>query len=157
MNPEVKVYIESMDGMRRSIRRALEGVDAKELNWNPLPGEANSLYAIVSHLCTSETGMLHQRITGQATTGGEPHNAFEDRGDDPVELLGRMDEVGNTTRRLMEGLTAEDLDRSIGSGGNRPSRTLREWISMYVRHQSLHLGHIEITKQFYEKGVGTGR
>jgi hypothetical protein len=48
----------------------------------------------------------------------------------------------------MEGLTAEDMDRVIDPGGGRPSRTLREWVNGHIRHQALHLGHLEITKQF---------
>jgi hypothetical protein len=156
MTVEIEVALNSMDAMRRSIRRALEGVDAKGLNWNPLPDDANSLYAIVSHLCTSESTMIHQRIGGQAVDG-EGHAAFAAQGDDPQALLGRLDELGNTTHRLLDGLTPEDMDRSIDPGGGRPQRTARAWLQMHVRHMALHLGHIEITKQFYEAGIVTGR
>ena len=156
MTAEIDAALNSMDGLRRALRRALEGVDAQGLNWNPLPGEANSLYAIVSHLCTSESGMIHQRIGGQAAEG-EGQAAFAAQGDDPQELLSRLDELGKTTHSLLDGLTAEDMDRSIDPGGGRPPRTAREWLNMHVRHMALHLGHIEITKQFYETGIVTGR
>ena len=156
MTAEIEAALNSMDGMRRSFRRSLEGVDAQELNWNPLPGDANSLYAIVSHLCASETTMIHQRIGGQ-TVEAEGHAAFAAQGDDPQGLLNRLDELGSTTRRLLEGLTAEEMDRSIDPGGGRPARTAREWLHLHLRHMALHLGHIEITKQFYETGIVTGR
>jgi hypothetical protein len=156
MIPEVKGYLDAIEGLRGAMRRAVEGVDAQGLNWNPLPGEANSLYAIVSHMCFSEPALIHTRITGQPMEGGYP-NVFASRGDDPQELFSRLDQVGQTTHSLMEGLTAEDMDRSIDPGGGRPSRTLREWIIVHLRHQALHLGHIEITKQLYEAGVVAGR
>ena len=126
MIPEVKAYLDSMDGMRRSMRRAIEGVDSRCLNWNPLPGEANSLYAIVAHMCAAEPIMIHQRVSGQPVTGTYM-DAFAESGDDPQELCDALDRVGRTTRSLMEGLSAEDLDRSYDPGAGRPPRTLREW------------------------------
>ena len=156
MNPEIKVYLDTMDGLRKAMRQLVEGVDAQGLNWNPLPGEANSLYAIVAHMCASEPALIHRRITGQPMEGGH-QDAFAARGDDPQELFSLLDQVEKTIHSLMEGLTAEDMDRAIDPGGGRPSRTLREWINTHLRHQALHLGHMEITKQLYEAGVVTGR
>jgi len=156
MNVEIKLYLDAMDGLRSTMKQVVEGMDAQGLNWNPLPGEANSLYAIVAHMCASEPALIHRRIRGQPAEGGQ-EDPFAARGDDPQELLGRLDQVEQTTHSLMEGLTAEDLERVIDPGGGRPSRTLREWINVHLRHQAIHLGHMEITKQLYEAGVVTGR
>ena len=152
MIPEVKGYLDTMDGLRRAMRQVVEGMDAQGLNWNPLPGEANSLYAIVAHVCATEPALIHRRITGQPAEGGQS-NPFAARGDGSQELISRLDQVGQTTHSLMEGLTDKDLDRAIDSGGGRPARTLREWISTNLRHQALHLGHMEVTKQLYGAGV----
>lgn len=156
MIPEVKGYLDTMDGLRRAMRQVIEGMDAQGLNWNPLPGEANSLYAIVAHVCASEPALIHRRITGQPSVGGQD-NPFAARGDSPQELSDRLAQVEQTTRSLMEGLTDKDLDRAIDPGGGRPARTVREWIHTNLRHQALHLGHMEITKQMYEAGAAKGR
>lgn len=156
MNSEVKGYLDTMDGLRRAMRQVIEGMDAQGLNWNPLPGEANSLYAIVAHVCATEPALIHRRITGQPPAGGQD-NPFAARGDSPQELIDRLVQLEQTTRSLIEGLTDKDLDRAIEQGGGRPARTLREWISTNLRHQALHLGHMEITKQLYQAGVVRGR
>ncbi len=156
MPAEIQGYLDTLDGMRRSIRQALEGVDTQGLNWNPLPGDANSLYAIVSHVCTSEINTIHGRIAGGPLVP-DAHAAFAAQGEDANELLSRLDGIGVTTRTVLEGIDAEGLDREIDPGGGRPPRSVRGWISMHVRHTALHLGHIEITKQFYEPGIVGGR
>lgn len=152
MIPEAKAYLDAMESMRRALRRTIEGADSRCLNWNPLPGDANSLYAIVAHMCDSEPSMIHRRITGQPVESGHD-DAFAQSGEDAHELFDLMDEVGQTTRSLMEGLTVEDMDRSFDPGGGRPPRTLREWIGIHIRHLANHLGHAEITRQFYEAGI----
>ena len=157
MDQEIKAFLDGMASLRGSIRQSLTGVDPQGLNWNPLPGDANSLYAIVSHLCAGEANTIHRRIGGRPVGGGTPYEAFAAQGDDPQKLLGRMDEVGSTTRSLLEGFTARDLDRVIDSGDPRSSRTAREMMNGVLRHTALHLGHIEITKQFYATGIVAAR
>ncbi len=153
MIPEAKAYLDSIEGLHRATRRAIEGLDADCLNWNPLPGEANSIYAIVAHMCASEPIMVHQRIDGGQTRGNYV-DAFAESGDDPKVLLDELDRVGGITRSLMEGVSTDDLERSIDPGGGRPARTVREWIGVHIRHLANHVGHVELTKQLYEAGVG---
>ena len=88
MNSEIKAYLDTMDWLRRAMRQVLEGVDSQGLNWSPLPGEANSLYAILAHVCATEPALIHRRITGQPAEGG-PYDAFAARGEDAQELLDR--------------------------------------------------------------------
>ncbi|MBI2856441.1 MAG: DUF664 domain-containing protein [Chloroflexi bacterium] len=155
MIPENKGYLDSLDALRRSIGQTIAGLDAQEMNWNPLPGEANSLYAIVAHVCASEQSMIHQRAGSRDVERdvGDPLSA---RGDDPQVLLGWLEEAGRKTVEVLEGLTEADLDKVPDSGDRRP-RSAREWIHLHLRHMSLHLGHMEITKQLYESGVVTPR
>ena len=104
---------------------------------------------------------LQARLDSQAdnrpAAQGGHEDVFAARGDDPQELISRLEQVGQTTHSLMEGLTDKDLDRTIDPGGGRPARPLREWISTNLRHQALHLGHMEVTKQLYGAGVVTER
>ena len=151
MNPEVKVYLDAMDGLRRNLRGMLASMDSEELNWKPLPGDANSLYAIIAHMCAGEFNNVGKRISGQAVEPGYA-DTFHEEGDDPNELVQRLDHLEQVTHSVLEGLTSEDMDRALPSAGSGPSRTVREILSAQLRHQNLHLGHIEITKQLYEAG-----
>ena len=155
MIPEVRGCLDSMDAVRGSIGQIIQGLDAQELNWNPLPGEANSLYAIVSHLCSWEQSVMHQRLVGSAVESNT-EDALSATGNDPQVLLARLEEVGKATRELLELLTEADLDKVPNSEVRRP-RSVRDWIYLHQRHLALHLGHMEITKQFYEAGVVTTR
>ena len=62
MAEEINGVLDSMDALRRSIIQLIQGLDEDDLNWNPLPGELNSLYSLASHLCVGEKGIIHGRV-----------------------------------------------------------------------------------------------
>tara|TARA_B100000029_G_scaffold101699_1_gene92072 strand:+ start:212 stop:676 length:465 start_codon:yes stop_codon:yes gene_type:complete len=152
MSEESKGQLDSMDATRRAIIQLIQDLDEPALNWNPLPGEANSIYAIVAHLCTSEQGMIHGRIGGLEFERLVDNALQEARGNNPQTLIDMIEEVGQQTREVLGDISDEKLREPIQSGNRRP-RSAREWIHLHIRHMSDHLGHIELTKQFYEAGI----
>ena len=152
MSEESKGQLDSMDATRRAIIQLIQDLDETALNWNPLPGEANSIYAMVAHLCTSEQGMIHGRIGGLEFERLVENALQEAHGDNPQPLIAMMEKVGQQTREVLGEITDEKLGALI-EGGNRRPRSAREWIHLHIRHMSDHLGHMELTKQFYEAGI----
>jgi predicted Rossmann fold nucleotide-binding protein DprA/Smf involved in DNA uptake len=151
MNDEISGQLDSMDATRKSIIQIIQDLSKEELNWNPLPGEANSIYSIVAHLCTSEQGMLHGTVGGLDVQRlvEEP---LSSSGDDPKPIIKMIEDVGLQTREILEALPENKLAEKIERGGRRP-RSAREWIHLHIRHMSDHLGHIELTKQFCQAGI----
>ena len=152
MSEEIEGQLASMDATRRSIIQLIQDLDESALNWNPLPGETNSIYAMVAHLCTSEQGMIHAGI-GVLEVERLVENALQEaKGDNPQTLIDMIEKVGLQTRELLGTISNEKFGDLI-ERGTRRQRSAIEWVHLHIRHMSDHLGHMEITKQFYEAGI----
>ena len=152
MSEEIEGQLASMDATRRSIIQLIQDLDEAALNWNPLPGETNSIYAKVAQLCTSEQGMIHAGIGGLEVERLVENALQEAKGDNPQTLIDMIEKVGLQTRELLGTISNEKFGELIERGTRRP-RSAREWVHLHIRHMSDHLGHMEITKQFYEAGI----
>ena len=156
MSEEIKGQLDSMDATRRAIITLIQDLDEHCLNWNPLPGEVNSIYSIVAHLCVSEQGIIHGRAGGlesERQIGKEQvEGSLATSGDNPKTLIDMIEKVGQQTREVLGLLNDDKLGELIDDGIGRP-RSARWWIHLNMRHMSDHLGHIEITKQFYEARI----
>ena len=156
MAEEINGVLDSMDALRRSIIQLIQGLDEDDLNWNPLPGELNSLYSLASHLCVGEKGIIHGRVGGlesERLIGREQlDGSLKDKGAHPQTLIDMIEAVGLKTREILGQLTDDKIGDPIEDGTNRP-RSARWWIHLNIRHMSSHLGHMEIMKQFHETGI----
>ena len=75
---------------------------------------------------------------------------FRAAGSDPAVPVQALSKAMCQTRRVFEGLTAESMNEQRPGIQDRPT-TVR-WIALHlIEHAALHLGHIQITRQWWEE------
>ena len=54
MEAEVQGYLEELKIIKNDILEAVRDLSEKAVNWQPLPSDTNSIYAILTHLLGAE-------------------------------------------------------------------------------------------------------
>ena len=135
--------------------RALEGVPEELLNRSVEVPEANSLYAIATHLMASGESWTLGAVGGQ--------NLERDRDAEFVatgryaDLRARHDSWMAALHELLDAMPDAELDRSTGIPPYRDDldieqMTVEHALLHAIDHTSMHLGHIQVTKQFLLAG-----
>ncbi|HET9016246.1 MAG TPA: DinB family protein [Thermomicrobiaceae bacterium] len=143
-------------GIVRGALAELDGLPEEVLN-RPVPlEEANSLYALATHLLGSTEFWVLQMGAG--------HDVKRDRDAEfhahgsYADLAARAGRLIASLHDAVPGLTASDLD-APGHGDRRPSMlpegqpvTVRDCLLHAIEHSGLHLGQIQITRQLLVEG-----
>ena len=133
--------------------RELEDVPEELLNRNVEVPEANSLYAIATHLMASGESWTLGAVGGQELE--------RDRDSEFVatgrfaDLRARHDAWMVALHELLDGMPDAELDRSTGVPPYRADleqMTVEHALLHALDHVSIHLGHIQVTKQFLLAG-----
>jgi uncharacterized damage-inducible protein DinB len=148
MNPELDEYTRRLRHLRKKALRTLEGLGANALNWRPLPDEANSLYALATHVCGSEHGWIAE-VLGQAPKTRVRSEEFIAQGENAAALLPRYEQAARETEEILSRLTDADLNTTLEES-DRGTITYR-WIILHViEHSAEHLGQMLLTRQLWE-------
>ena len=166
---ELKNYIQmELDGLKRGMTRALNGLHQHELMWRPACG-CNSIGLILFHTARSEDLFVQARLQGkpqiwesekwytklnmaESEAGGhytaDQVNAF------PVpeakDLLAYYDSVRGHTSEYVKGLAPDMFDRKIAMPPFGEV-TVAAIFSIVVSHTSQHIGEIS-----YLRGLQRG-
>jgi uncharacterized damage-inducible protein DinB len=154
MIPEIKAYLETLDELRSQVANMIKDLPPGGLSWRPsLPAGAdgtNSLAVLAVHVAGSEHGWIAE------TLGGFPQTRVREAefmyvADSPKEGLDRLAKVAEATSSILGNYTAEQLEGTVAKEGrNVPIR----WIIHHViYHYSLHIGHMQLTYQLWNKGM----
>lgn len=156
MMPEVKAYLDTLDELRSQVANMIKDLPADGLNWRPsLPDGAdqtNSLIVLAVHVAGAEHGWIAE------TLGSFPKTRVRDAeftyvATSPTEALDRLSKVADETRSVLVDFTAEKLDGMQEKDG-RPV-PVRWMIHHIIYHYSLHIGHMQLTYQLWNKGKAT--
>jgi len=127
------------------LRKEVEGMDERALNWSPAP-ETNSIAALVVHTLGSEAEVLR---TVRALPGQRDRDAeFRATAASASELVARLDKADRYLDEMSAGITAADL-AAMRPRGDRPPQTGMYWLISNYAHAREHLGHVQLTKQVY--------
>jgi len=125
-------FLELFGRIRPLVAEAVEGLDAEQLSQSPLP-RANSIGWLVWHLTRVQDHHVAELLgTEQIWASGDwarrcglgpdptntgyghgPEEVHAVRPEGPDVLLGYLDEVETRTKSLLEGLTADGLDKVV--------------------------------------------
>ncbi len=152
MNAEIQGYADSINGLLTEVEGHIEGLSGDALNWRPLARDTNSLAVIVTHMCGSLGLWVYQTLTGEDVSRVRD-SEFQARAQGPDELLTLIALAKSRARTALEGCTAESLNDTVVLPGGEP-RTKRSAILTTIEHLSLHLGHMDLTRQLWEAGPG---
>jgi uncharacterized damage-inducible protein DinB len=126
-----------------------------ELNWTPIPGEANSIAALVTHTAGSVDSWLARAV-------GEPiardrDAEFRARASAPA-LQDRLARSLAEARRRFAQLESADLTATLTvqrTGHPEPQTVSSAWcIEHALIHAGEHWGQIQLTKQIYRPASG---
>jgi hypothetical protein len=152
MVPEAQNYVEYLDTLRGRVNAAIEGMDFEELNWAPLNADTNSPCALACHLVGAEAMWIHHMVGG-LDVSRDRDAEFAAANKSAASLVELLDTVGATSWEVLGKLTGDDL----GKTRTRPDRpdaqpmVMRDSIVRMIGHLGEHVGHLELTKQLYEK------
>ncbi len=155
MLSELDNYLTRIEDLHRQITGLLAEAPSEALNWRPIEGAdehvTNSLAVLTAHLAGAEHYWVGEVVGGHPRTRNRDAE-FVTVASSTDELLQFVQTVARETRDVFTGLRSSDLD------GTRQveDRTIPvRWCILHViDHNSLHLGHMQITYQLWSGGKG---
>ncbi len=156
MLPEVEQYLHTLDDLRNQVGGIIRDLPAEALNWRPaLPSGAdptNSLGVLAVHVAGAEHFWIAECI------GAYPHTRGRDQeftfvAQSAEEPLARLEKTSDETHAVLKKLTAEKLGSSFMKDGM--AVPVRWSIHHVIFHSSLHIGHMQLTFQLWNKGKAT--
>jgi uncharacterized damage-inducible protein DinB len=121
----------------------LEGLDARELNWSPIPN-ANSLYVMATHTMGTTAENLLEVLCGQAVHR-QRDAEFAAQGDSAAALHAHWQSLRAQIQAQLEQLS----DAELGQARKHPRRgdiTGRDVLIVVARHCAEHMGQAFLTR-----------
>jgi uncharacterized damage-inducible protein DinB len=149
MVPAVKTYVEVLRARRADILKTLDGLDAPALNWQPLPADANSLYALAMHSLGAERKWIHEIIGGRQIERDRDAE-LRAQAQDTQALRTLYDAAANTSEEILARLTLTELETNRAAM-RYGEQSIRWCIVRVIEHYNEHLGQMALTRQLWEK------
>jgi uncharacterized damage-inducible protein DinB len=149
LDVEVRDLLAEIGRIRETTRKlVLRGGDAG-VGWKPPVPDTNSVAVIVTHMCGSERQWIHEYVGGQKVRR-DRDSEFKKPVSTANELVRLLEGLADATTRALEGETSQSLGRSVTTHNPSMAKTARDCILHSISHQSVHVGHLEMTLQLWE-------
>lgn len=125
------------------VRDAIRGLTAEALNWRPLDS-ANSIAALVSHICDAERFVVHTALDRRIERDRDAR--FRVTAEGPGSLLALIDAVESEVDALVAEIGPGDLTRTVA---RHRARTGVGWLLWAPVHSREHLGQIYLTRDLW--------
>ena len=151
MEAEVQGYLTEFDILRGQIHESIRGLNDEAANWLPLPKGTNSIYAIISHLIGSQTHWVRRVIAGEAVQR-DREAEFHASGR-LTDLLSRWEKASMESEAILEKLSLAQLGetRTVSGHPEWGRITVRWCILHLISHLAIHVGHIQLTRQLWDR------
>ena len=148
MQPFATDFLNSFESYHTEIEHAIDGLPKAALDWSPGP-DMNSVAVLVVHLAGAERYYLGDVIAGEPSNRDRPAE-FRTKGLDADTLKARLQTATAYVRRILDGLTLEDLEtmRIVPRDGSQ--RSVASCLLTVATHTAMHAGHIQLTRQLWE-------
>jgi len=171
MLSELDNYLQRIEDLRGQVRDLIADLPAEALNWRPLPpsvppasggeegGGTNSLAVLATHIAGAEHFWIAEVVGGGPPTRDRDAE-FATQASDASQLVRLLEDTGTETREVFATLTEADPSSPSGQSldGTRQARgrtiPVRWCILHVIDHTALHLGHVQLTYQLWNKGQG---
>lgn len=148
MLPLLTDYLKRLDLVYADLRRALTDLPPEALDWRPGP-HLNSIGVIATHTAESQRYWIGEIVGGQPANRNREAE-FLAHGQDSATLIQRLDEGLAQIRAVLERVSLEDLSVIRTSPYRDHDFTIAWVLNHTLAHVASHLGHIEVTRQFWE-------
>ncbi len=149
MQPFFEDYLKTMQIRHDEILEALDGLPSKALDWISGP-EMNSISVMIFHLTGAERYWIGD-IAAQEPSNRDREAEFEVHDVEMDVLKRRLNDNLAYARKALEKFSVQDLEaaRVVPRDG---SEVTVAWALLHaLEHMTLHLGHIQITRQLWEQ------
>ena len=150
MVSEVQEFADRFDEIRRQAKDAIQNLDERGLNSTPLDQDTSSPAVLVNHMAAVERFWLCQ-IIGGVDIGRPRPDEFMAKAETVGDLEQLMDEAGRTTREVLSDMTTEQLHETRDARGE--PRSVQWCLLLAIDHLSGHVGHLQLTRQMYDRTV----
>ena len=151
MNSEVAAYAASIEKRLAQICDCIDGLSAEQLNWRAPAGDANSAWVIATHTLGNARAWVLGIACGQPI-GRDRSGEFASAGDDAARLRADVAAFVREMHAAIERLSQADLNRRLVPskelwGEHEPHEiSVRDALLQVIEHASLHLGHLQFTR-----------
>lgn len=156
MLAEITAYLETLAELRSQVANVVKDLPPEGLNWRPsLPQAAdptNSLGVLAVHVAGSEHGWIAETL-GSFPKTRDRDSEFVYVAASPEEALEPLEKVAEETKSVLSDFTAEKLNGALMRDGK--ALPMRWIIHHVIYHYSLHIGHMQLTYQLWNKGKAT--
>ena len=153
MVSELTNYLQRIEDLRGQVASLIADLPTQALNWRPIEGKddhaTNSLAVLTAHIAGAEHFWIAEVVGGRPATR-DREAEFVSVANSAAELIRLLEETAQETRGVFSTLSAPDLNGTRQAKG----RIIQvRWSILHViDHTSLHLGHMQITYQFWSGG-----
>ena len=142
-------YLNNLLELHDEIRGILKEVPQKALDWVP-SSDLNSLNVLVVHVSGAERYWIGDVVAGEPSDR-DREAEFGTQGLSANELLHRLDENEQFIKKVLDRYDLEELHKKRISPRNRREVSVGWALSHALKHTALHVGHMEILRQLWEK------
>ena len=142
-------YLSNLQEFHDEIRVAIKGLPPSALDWTA-DAEINSITVLTVHLIGAERYWIGDVICGE-DSGRDRASEFKVQGLTEQDLFQKLEEIESYLRKALESLTLQDLEQKRISPRNAREVSVGWALGHALKHSSLHLGHIQITRQLWEQ------
>ncbi len=145
-------YLKRMQIRHEEIYKAVEGLPSAALDWMPAP-DTNSMSVLIFHLTGAERYWIGD-IAAQDPSDRDRDAEFKVHDVGADVLKKRLDDNLAYARKALAKFTLQDLEapRVVPRDGSKT--TVADALLHALEHMTLHLGHIQITRQLWEQNAG---
>jgi hypothetical protein len=150
MNNEIAAYDESIRERIELIRARVAALTPAQVNWRPYEG-GNSIWALAEHALGNARAWIIGIAAGNAIGRDRP-GEFASSGDEISALTAKIDEIASDVLAALRGIAPARLDvrlvpaQELWGEGPPHEISVRDAIIQVIEHLSLHLGHIDVTR-----------
>lgn len=142
-------YVDNLLELHDEIRRILKEIPQNALDWVP-DLEMNSVNVLVVHITGAERYWIGDVIAGDPS-GRDRESEFKRQGLSEKELIQRLDENDTYIQLVSAKYELEELNKRRISPRNGREVSVGWALSHALKHTALHVGHMEILRQLWEK------
>ena len=147
-------YLKRLEELHGDIEQAIEGLPDPALDW--VAGrDMNSIGVLVVHVCGAERYWIGD-VVARDSSGRDREAEFGVQGLGAPALKERLANALACVRGVLEELSAEQLEDVRVSPRNERQSTVGWSLTHALAHTALHAGHIQLTRQLWDRRQDAG-
>jgi uncharacterized damage-inducible protein DinB len=153
MTSEISSYTSQLKSLLDRLCEVAQGLDEAQLNRRPPIDGANSVYVIATHTLGNARAWVLGIACGHPMGRDRPAE-FRASGRDAFALVAEAQTLSGEIEAAMAALPPADLEQrlvpaaSLWGEGDPHEISRREAVLHVIEHASLHLGHLQMTRDW---------